>query len=252
MAVFRERHGAPRGDSIYSHADLRQDGKMDKDLNTTGEVPSGRRIGCLQVSGLLLLVAIVTAVVTFFVVRSYLAPPDFDPVTLSAKEERVLNAKLDRFDPLSGKDEEAGEAALTPEAYSEEGASRAITFTEKELNALLANNTDLARKLALDLSDGLLSAKLLVPLDEDFPVMGGKVLKLRAGLELAYEDDKPIVILKGVSVMGVPVPNAWLGGLKNIDLVKEYGDAEGPWKVFAGGVEKLSVEEGHLRIELKE
>ena len=38
----------------------------------------------------------VTAVVTFFVVRSYIAPSDFNPVTLSAKEERVLNAKLDQ------------------------------------------------------------------------------------------------------------------------------------------------------------
>ena len=117
---------------------------------------------------------------------------------------------------------------------------------------MLARNTDLARKLAIDLSDNLVSAKLLVPVDEDFPIMGGKILKVRAGLELAYRNNKPIVILKGISLMGVPIPNSWLGGLKNIDLVAEYGADAGFWKSFADGVSNISVSEGKLQIELKE
>ncbi|MDH3378077.1 MAG: arginine N-succinyltransferase, partial [Gammaproteobacteria bacterium] len=52
------------------------------------------------------------------------------------------------------------------------------------------------------------------------------------------------------SIMGVPLPNAWLGGIKNIDLVREYGD-EGFWKAFDAGVEEVSVDEGRLRIVLK-
>jgi len=35
----------------------------------------------------------------------------------------------------------------------------------------LATNTDLAHKLAIDLSKNLASAKLLVPLDPDMPVL---------------------------------------------------------------------------------
>ena len=54
----------------------------------------------------------------------------------------------------------------------------------------------------------------------------------RAGVELAYRQSRPIVVLKGVSVMGVPVPNAWLGGIKNIDLVNEYGEGDGFWQAF--------------------
>ena len=81
--------------------------------------------------------------------------------------------------------------------------------------------------------------------------MGGKILKVRAGLELAYRNNKPIVILKGISLMGVPIPNAWLGNLKDVDLVSEFGDS-GFWKAFADGVQSVRVEDGVLRVTLRE
>ncbi len=93
---------------------------------------------------------------------------------------------------------------------------------------------------------------MLISLDPDFPILGGKTIKLTAGLVLSWQDDRPIVILKGVSVMGVPIPNAWLGGIKNVDLVKEFGQDEGFWKVFSEGVKAIQVVEGELLIELKE
>ena len=141
---------------------------------------------------------------------------------------------------------------LEPEAYSEEGAHREIVFTERELNALLATNTDLARKLAIDLSENLASAKLLIPLDPDLPLLGGKTLKVAAGLELRFAEGRPVIVLKGVSLWGVPIPNAWLGGIKNIDLVKEFGSQGGFWQSFAAGVEDIRVAEGRLTVRLKE
>jgi hypothetical protein len=116
----------------------------------------------------------------------------------------------------------------------------------------LAKNTDLARKLAIDLSDDLVSAKLLLPLDEDFPVLGGKTLRVRTGVVFTYDKGKPVVILKGITIMGVPIPNAWLGGIKNIDLVKEFGTDKGFWKTFSDGVEDIKVEKGFLKLKLKE
>jgi hypothetical protein len=186
------------------------------------------------------------------------------------QEEQVLNDKLERLDSMQSmtrkqrrdRATDTGEGSapglpaapevLEPEPYSEEGADRTITLSERELNALLAKNTDLARKLAIDLSDDLVSAKLLVPLDEDFPIMGGQILKVRAGVELAYQDGRAVVVLKGVSIMGVPVPNAWLGGLKNIDLVEQYGTDTGFWKSFSDGVRNIRVADGRLQIDLKE
>ncbi len=39
--------------------------------------------------------------------------------------------------------------------------------------------------------------------------------------------------------MGMPIPNAWLGNLKNVDLIAEFGGTGGVWKAFADGVEAL-------------
>lgn len=219
---------------------------------------SGFRLGWLQITGLLLLAIIVSVLMTVWVMKSYLFAPEFTPVTLSAQEEQVLETKLERLDVLElGKKEVTKNSGsegeiLKPEVYSEEGASRDIDFTEKELNALLAKNTDLARKLAVDLSDDLVSIKLLMPMDEDFPILGGKTLRLKTGAEFAYRDSRPVVILKGVTIMGVPVPNAWLGDIKNVDLVKEFGADEGFWKSFSEGVNNIQIEEGRMRIKLKE
>jgi hypothetical protein len=224
---------------------------MTSDISSS-EQPQRHSSG-LRIALIVLVTVLVTVGATLWVVKFYFFPSEFRPVHLSAREEQVLDDKLERLDTLGkspGHRDDSG--ALEPERYSETGANRTISLSERELNALLAKNTDLARKLAIDLSDNLVSAKLLVPVDEDFPIMGGKILKVRAGLELAYRNNKPIVVLKGISLMGVPIPNAWLGGLKNIDLVSEYGANPGFWKSFAEGVNNISVSDGELQIELKE
>jgi arginine N-succinyltransferase len=186
--------------------------------------------------------------------RTYIFPTEFDPVTLSEKDQRRLDDKLRRLGwspPSRASGGQLGQGRLEPEAYSERDADRNVTFSEKELNALIASSPEMAQRLAIDLSDDLASAKLLISVPEDFPVMAGKILRVNAGLELAYASGRPVAILKGVSVMGVPIPNAWLGGIKNVDLVSEFGDA-GFWQAFADGVEMVKVEDGELVIKLKE
>ena len=217
-----------------------------------GENPPAANKGLRWTHVLLIVLATiaVTVGVTWWVLTSYLFVKEFRPVQLKAAEEQVLNAKL-RAIGYEVPEHDA-DGALKPEAYSEAGASREVSFSERELNAMLAKNTDLARKLAIDLSDDLVSAKLLVPLEPEFPVLGGKTLRVNAGVELAYRESRPIVILKGVSLMGVPIPNAWLGNLKNVDLVNEFGADQGFWKTFAEGVDNIRVEEGRMKVELKE
>ena len=73
------------------------------------------------------------------------------------------------------------ELDLEPEAYSENPEKREINLTEKELNSMVANNTDLLKRLAIDLSNDLASVKMLIPIQEDFPVLGGKTLRINAG-----------------------------------------------------------------------
>lgn len=215
-------------------------------------VERGRGLGWPQVLTIVVIAMLVTAGITIWLVKTYLFPSEFQPVALDAREQQVLERKLQSLDQSIETTPTAGEQALQPEAYSETGASREIRFSERELNALLANNTDLARRVAIDLADDLISARILMPMDQDFPLLGGKTLRLKTGVGFAYDQGKPVVRLKGVSIMGVPLPNAWLGGLKNIDLVQEFGTDQGFWQAFAEGLEAVQVEQGQLMIRLKE
>jgi hypothetical protein len=211
----------------------------------------------MQVLGIVAASTCIAFVATTIAIKIFLFPPPFKPVTLSQDEEVVLAAKLEAFEgiesaPQQSQSEFDSDGNLKPEQYSEETDSREINFTERELNAMVAKNTDLADKVAIDLAQDMVSVKLLIPMDPDFPILGGKTLKVKAGAELAYREGRPVVKLKGVSLMGVPMPNAWLGGVKNIDLMNEFGNDGGFWKSFADGVESIDVVEGSLKIELKE
>jgi hypothetical protein len=228
-------------------------------MDTAAQAPAaaeGARKGAGR--GQLIVIVLVTVAITLaavWVVRTYIYPSAFRPVELSSREQQVLDEKLEQLGVggTYGASQAPGEpAALEPDPYREDDAQRVISFTEKELNGLLAHNTNLASRLAIDLSDNLASAKLLMPMEEDFPVLGGKTIRIDAGLELAFTNDRPVVALRGVSVMGVPIPNAWLGNLKNVDLVREFGGDQGFWSAFAEGVESLELSDGELRILLKE
>jgi len=215
-----------------------------------------------QVLLIVLVTMLLTIGGTWWALKTYLFASEFKPVELSVQEEQVLKSKLQALGYQTGgrsmgrepapSDDLNAEGFLKPEPYSEAGARREVSFNERELNAMLAKNTDLAKKLAIDLSDDLVSARLLVPMDEDFPVLGGKTLRFNAGVEMAYLQGRPVIVLKGVSIMGVPIPNAWLGGLKNIDLVSEFGTQEGFWKSFSEGVDNIRVESGKITVKLKE
>ncbi|MCG6870405.1 MAG: arginine N-succinyltransferase [Gammaproteobacteria bacterium] len=233
----------------------RSDGEVSENSNESA--PVARRFGWWHIAAFVAAAVVVTVGITVWALQSGLFQSEFRPVSLYPDEQRTLEEKLDRLQGAAAPRNDGGLAGqggepLAPEPYSELGAKREVAFTERELNAMLAHNTDLARRVAIDLSEDLVSARILLPLDEDFPVLGGKTLRVRAGAEFAYLNDRAIVKLRGVSIMGVPLPNAWLGGLKNIDLVREFGASPGFWKAFSDGIEDVRVGEGTLVLRLRE
>jgi hypothetical protein len=230
---------------------------MSADKLVTQASPATTGLRGIHVFLIILATILITIAVTFWFVRSYIYARDFTPVELDQSEQKTLNNKLrvlgyepdtTTTDRITG---ETDQQWLRPEKYQEQADKREVSFSERELNAMIANNRDLAKKLSLDLSDQLVSARLLVPLDADFPLLGGKTLRVSAGVEMAFHNARPKVVLKGVSLMGIPIPNAWLGGLKNIDLISEFGDERGFWSSFAEGVENIEVHQGQLSVKLK-
>jgi hypothetical protein len=221
----------------------------------------GSGLSKLQVAGIVVGAMVLTVVATLFIIKSWLFPSPFDPVVLNKAEQQQLERKLSQFDQLGGRSARPAPGRqrevptpedLTSEPYSEKGASREIRLSEREINGMIAENTDLASRMVVNFSNDLVSVKLLIPVDPDFPFLGGKILKVKAGAEFAFRKGRPVVILRGISVMGVPLPNAWLGGLKNIDLIQEFGSDPGFWNAFAEGVASIQVRDGNLLIVLKE
>lgn len=217
-----------------------------------------RRIGLLQLLGIFAIAVLIAALLAAWWVKYNIYASEFKPQTLSDREEKILHAKLAMLDVSSergryarGRNGYDAEQPLSPEPYSEIGLKREIRLTEKELNSLVANNPEVARRVAIDLSDDLVSVKLIVPVDDDVVVLGGKTLRLSLGMVLSYDKGQPVVALKGISLGGIPLPNAWLGYLKNKNLVEEFGSEGGFWQLFSEGVKEIKVREGHILIRLK-
>jgi hypothetical protein len=221
---------------------------------------SGKRgSSLLQAFRITALAGILVVIATLFWVKHNFYATPFSPTQLSSREQQVLDSKLARLDksaqkerPSEKKERRDTHRALEPERYSEEGASREIRLSERELNSLISRNPEIAERVAFDLSGDLVSTKIVLPMDDEIPLLGGKTLRLNMGVTLGYEGNQLVVALKGVSLGGIPLPNAWLGNLKNVNLVEEFGDKGGFWHLFAAGVQDISVREGHLRITLKE
>ena len=227
--------------------------------DTPKTAASTRMFSGKQVALFVGLAVLATALMTVWWVNQYLFAKMFEPTRLSVAERQVLNAKMA---PLLHMADAASSVPpsslpntarpLEPEPYSESGANREIRLTEREVNALLARDPEMAKRMAVDLADDLLSVKLVVPVNKEMPLVGGKMLKLNFGLALSYANGKPVVAMRGISVGGIPLPSAWWGDIKNTNLVEEFGGSGGFWDQFAKGVEDLKIQEGELHVTLKE
>ena len=95
------------------------------------------RFGLLQVLGIVGLVVVITALLTGWWVKHYIYASKFTPTVLTVKEQKTLDSKLAKLEATANKTpvvpkkkrQDKG-ASLEPEAYSEEGAKREISFTE--------------------------------------------------------------------------------------------------------------------------
>ncbi len=224
----------------------------------TASPPPSRRIGWPALIAALLAVIAVSVAATLWVARTWLYPQPFQPVALDARERASLDAKLEELSraapggsaPMPGRTPDARADTVQPAPYSERAEDRVLHFTQRELNALIARNPDLAQRLALHLSDDLLSATMLVTLPPDLPLFASQTVRVSTGLRLRHDGTRLTAVIEGVSIMGVPLPGAWLGGLKGRDLAALYRDEGGFWQAFGEGVRELRIENGRLRVEL--
>lgn len=221
---------------------------------------SRRKFSGQQVILLVGIAVLATALGAIWWMNQYVNATMFEPTRLGDAEQQVLNAKMAHLlqttdaasSSMSQPSPSTTDLPLEPVPYAEKDANRQIQLTEREVNALIAKDSYMARHVAVDMADDLVSVQLVVPMNHEMPIVGGKMLKLNFGLALSYANGKPVVAMRGISLGGIPLPSAWWGDIKNTNLVEEFGGAGGFWDQFSKGVKDMKIQEGQLSVMLKE
>lgn len=196
--------------------------------------PMSRKKSCL-VPVLIGIIAVLVVVIGFV----WWTNRPIKPVQLSVDEKAAVEAKVEAI-------QQADEVPTEP---TYEKGKREIILTERELNGLLNEHTTMGEKVKFELATDAIHARLETDLDEDLPIVGGKKLKAKARLIVKTEEGVPSLVLEDLTVWGVSLPNDWLGQLKGKNILGEVIGAKGG-KV--AGIEEMQVENGQLRIQLKE
>jgi hypothetical protein len=196
-------------------------------------------------TGIVLSCCLLTAVATVWWVKHNIYASPLHPVQLSQTEKTDLDAKLAKL--------ELSEEVVPPEAPAKtDGDPRTISISSKEINAFLANQ-GIGEQVKLDVTRNRIAANFLLPIDKDAPLFAGTTLRIRLALNaLMNENGKLVVKVDDVSLGGIPLPNAWLGDIKGLDLITSNIGEDPALERFAAGIKEFRLENGHVHIVLNE
>lgn len=212
--------------------------------------PTKRRwmlYGCGGLLALMLIIIATVAITIWWIQRP------IKPVVLNPKEQAVVDTKLRELEDArlpAPKSETPLIVNPPPQDRPYVPGAKAITLTEREVNGLLNQNTELGKSVRIEFARNAINAYVAVPIPQDFPIMGGKMFRARGRFSVSIGNGgTPSVILEDVTVFGISLPKAWLGGLKGENLL---GDAVGRGNKgpILQGIKSLRVEPGALVLEL--
>lgn len=196
-------------------------------------------------TGIVLSCCLLTAVATVWWVKHNIYASPLHPVQLSQSEKTTLDAKLAKL--------ELSEEVVPPEAPAKtDGDPRTISISSKEINAFLANQ-GIGEQVKLDVTRNRIAANFLLPIDKDAPLFAGTTLRIRLALNaLMNENGKLVVKIDDVSLGGIPLPNAWLGDIKGLDLITSNIGEDPALERFAAGIKEFRLDNGQVHIVLNE
>jgi hypothetical protein len=212
-------------------------------------------------------VALTLAVIATVLIMLWWSQRPIKPVVLSGQEKATVDEKLERINASSPAAQNADRrtSATTPPTDRPAGSdlnialdrsyvpgSKVLKITEREVNGLLNENTDLGKSVRLEFGQDAINAYLVVPIPQDVPVMGGKMFRARGRFRLSIGNGgKPYAVLEDITVYGLSLPKAWLGGLKGENLLENaFGERNG--SPVLKGIKSLRVEPGALVLEVED
>lgn len=199
----------------------------------------------LIVTGIILTCCLLTAVGTIWWVKHNIYASPLRPVELSQTEKIALDAKLAKL--------EFSEEVVPAEAPAKtDGDPRTISISSKEINSFLAEQ-GIGEQVKLEVTRNRIAANFLLPIDKDAPLFAGTTLRIRLALSaLMNETGKLVVKVDDVSLGGIPLPNAWLGDIKGLDLITSNIGEDPALERFAAGIKDFRLENGQVNIVLNE
>ncbi|MEO6034054.1 MAG: hypothetical protein ABIQ35_02240 [Verrucomicrobiota bacterium] len=221
---------------------------------TRKDVPKRRRWLLWGCGGLLafLLVIVATVAITLWWIQR-----PIKPVVLSASEKSAVDQKLEHLNGRASENRSRTPTRRDDSSKPEPDrpytvGSRELRLTERELNGLLNANTDLGKTVRLEFGRDAINAYLAVPIPADFPVGGGKMFRARGRFRISLSpDEAPFAVLEDVTVLGVSLPKAWLGGLKGENLLADAMGGQNGRARFSG-IKSLHVVPGAIVLEVNE
>ena len=218
----------------------------------------------------LFLLIVATVVVTLWWIQR-----PIKPVVLSASEKATVEEKLQHIGGGNAPATVSATAGATaPNPGAKAGTSQAaagagtdgnqkpagtyvpgskvLKLTEREINGLLNPNTDLGKSVRLEFAQDAVNAYVAVQIPEDFPVGGGKMFRARGRFRVSLGNGgQPYAILDDITIYGLSLPKAWLGGLKGENLIGQAMGERNGSPLFRG-IKSLRVEPGALVLEVED
>jgi hypothetical protein len=208
---------------------------------------------------------LLAAIIATVVITIWWIQRPIKPVVLSAPEKAAVEEKLQQLG--GGKASHSNRAAkagappplIVAGSDVNQGQDRSYTpgskvlkLTEREINGLLNANSDLGQSVRLEFALDAVNAYLAVRIPEDFPIGGGKMFRARGRFRVSLGNGgAPYAILEDVTVFGLSLPKAWLGGLKGENLISQVmGERNG--SPVLRGIKSLRIEPGALVLEVED
>jgi hypothetical protein len=158
------------------------------------------------------------------------------PVQLSAVEQAALDHKVQEM--------KTGAAPATD-------PSKTIVLSEREINGFLKEQ-GFGEQVKVKIDNGAISATALVPFDKDVPFIGGHTVRLKVAVNTELDKDHRLALrITDVNVGGISPPNAWLGGIKGVNLLAD-DSKDSPFKEIADGIKSFDVKDGEVRVVLND
>ena len=210
------------------------------------------------------MIALVLVIVASVVITVWWIQRPIKPVVLSAQEKAAVEEKLQHIGggkapaTTPNRPAKADAPSATAGTDTNQGqdrpyvpGSKVLKLTEREINGLLNANTDLGKSVRLEFATDAINAYVAVPIPQDFPIGGGKMFRARGRFRVSLGNDAtPYAILEDVTVFGLSLPKAWLGGVKGENLIGQaMGERNG--KPVFQGIKRLRVEPGLWSLKLR-